>query len=164
MVGNRIEAHPDIMKRMVQEGHAIGNHSYNHANLPKLADARFRNQIQKTDELIRQYTGYVPNIVRPPYGNISEEQIKWLASQGKKVINWNVDSLDWKGLSAEEVQTNILAHMRPGSIILQHSGGGEGEDLSGTVKCLPNIINTLRNNGMKLVSVLELFDMEPSAE
>ena len=164
VVGNRVEAHPDIMKRMVQEGHAIGNHSYNHANLPKLADARFRNQIQKTDELIRQYTGYVPNIVRPPYGNISEEQIQWLASQGKKVINWNVDSLDWKGLSSEEVQTNILAHMRPGSIILQHSGGGIGEDLSGTVKCLPNIIKTLRNNGMKLVSVLELLDMEPAAE
>ncbi|WP_106767561.1 polysaccharide deacetylase family protein [Paenibacillus faecalis] len=159
LVGNRIEAHPDVMKRIVQEGHAVGNHSYSHADLIKLNDAEFRDQIQKTDNLIRQYTGYTPNMVRPPYGDVNEEQIKWIASQDKKVINWNVDSLDWKGLSAEEVQTNILSDVRPGSIILQHSGGGEGEDLTGTVEALPKIINAFRKEGLKPVTVLELLDL-----
>ncbi|MBW7454193.1 polysaccharide deacetylase family protein [Paenibacillus sepulcri] len=159
VIGNRAESHPDIMKRIVQDGHLIGNHSYNHANLPKLSDAEFRYQINKTDQLIRQFTGFTPKIVRPPYGNISERQIQWLASQHKKIVNWNVDSLDWKGLKAEQVEGNILAHVYPGSIILQHAAGGTGEDLSGTVKALPNIISKLKNDGVKLVTITELLNI-----
>jgi len=158
VVGNRVEANPDIMKRIVAEGHAIGNHSYTHANLPKLSDAEFREQILKTDEIIRQYTGYIPTIVRPPYGNISEEQIKWLKSQNKILVNWNVDSLDWKNLNAKQVEFNVLAHVFPGSIILQHAAGGTGEDLSGTIEALPNIIKKLREDGMQLVTVPDLLD------
>ncbi|GIP31805.1 polysaccharide deacetylase family protein [Paenibacillus sp. J2TS4] len=159
VVGNRVEAHPDIVKRMVDEGHVIGNHSYDHANLPKLTDDKFREQITKTDNLIHSFTGYTPNLIRPPYGNISEGQIQWLASQHKKIISWNVDSLDWKGLSAEEVETNVLAQVHPGSIILQHSAGGIGEDLTGTVNALPGIIAKLREDGVKLVTVPELLNI-----
>ncbi|MNJ42351.1 Peptidoglycan-N-acetylglucosamine deacetylase [compost metagenome] len=159
VVGNRVEAHPEIMKRIVQEGHLIGNHSYNHANLPKVSDAEFRDQVQKTDKLISQYTGYTPNIIRPPYGNISEGQIQWLASQGKKVINWNVDSLDWKGLTPQQVQTNVLGNVKPGSIILHHAAGGKGEDLTCTVNALPHIINQLRKDGVELVWVTDLLGL-----
>jgi len=159
VVGNRIEAHPEIVQRMVKEGHVVGNHSYNHPNLPKLNDADFQNQINKTDLLIQSISGYRPTFIRPPYGNISEKQIQWLASQHKIIVNWNVDSLDWKGLNAEQVKTNVLAHVRPGSIILQHSAGGSGEDLSGTVQALPLIINKLRNDGVKLVTVSELLNL-----
>lgn len=159
VVGNRIEAHPEIVKRMVREGHLLGNHSYNHANLPKLSDAGFREQVIRTDRLISEYTGYTPNIIRPPYGNVSEGQIQWLASQGKKIVNWNVDSLDWKGLTPQQVETNVLAHVKPGSIILHHSGGGTGEDLSCTVDALPKIIKQLRDDGVKLVNVAELLNL-----
>lgn len=161
VVGNRVEAYPDIMRRMVREGHVIGNHSYSHANLPKLTDNKFREEIIKTDQLIREYTGSTPHIVRPPYGNINEDQIRWLSSQHKKIVNWNVDSLDWKGLSAEQVATNVLAHVRPGSIVLQHAAGGVGEDLSGTVDALPKIIKKLREDGVKLVTVPELLGIAP---
>lgn len=159
VVGNRAEAHPDIVKRMADEGHVIGNHSYDHANLPKLTDDKFREQITKTDNVIRRFTGYTPNLIRPPYGNLSEQQIQWLASQHKKIINWNVDSLDWKGLSAEQVETNVLAQVHPGSIILQHSAGGQGEDLTGTINALPGIISKLRADGVKLVTVPELLNI-----
>jgi peptidoglycan/xylan/chitin deacetylase (PgdA/CDA1 family) len=156
-VGNRIEAHPDIMRRIVAEGHVVGNHSYSHANLPKLSDERFREEIRKTDRLIRRYAGYTPSFVRPPYGNITEEQIKWLASQKRKIVNWNVDSLDWKSLSREEVATNILAHVKPGAIILQHSAGGTGEDLTGTVEALPEVIARLRDDGVRFVTVARML-------
>lgn len=159
VVGNRVEAHPEIMRRIVREGHAIGNHSYNHANLPKLSDSEFRKQITRTDRIIQKFTGDIPKIIRPPYGNISEDQIKWLVSQDKKIVNWNVDSLDWKGLSAKQVSTNVLSNIKPGSIVLQHSGGGEGEDLSGTVKALPEIIKKLKGDGVKLVTVPKLLDL-----
>lgn len=159
VVGNRIEAHPEIVQRMVQEGHILGNHSYSHANLPKLSDAEFREEITKTDELIRKFTGYTPTFIRPPYGNVSEDQIKWLASHHKKIVNWNVDSLDWKNLDAEQVKTNVLAHVHPGAIVLQHAAGGVGEDLTGTVKALSPIINKLREDGVKLVTIPELLSL-----
>jgi peptidoglycan/xylan/chitin deacetylase (PgdA/CDA1 family) len=156
-VGNRIEKHPDVMRRIVAEGHVVGNHSYSHANLPKLSDEKFREEIRKTDELIRKFTGYTPSFVRPPYGNITEEQIKWLASQKRKIVGWNVDSLDWKSLSRDEVATNILAHVKPGAIILQHSAGGTGEDLTGTVEALPEVIRKLRADGVEFVTVARLL-------
>lgn len=161
VVGNRVEAHPDVVIRMVREGHELGNHSYNHANLPKISDEEFRWQIMKTDSLISQYTGYIPTYVRAPYGNLNEDQIRWLASQHKINVFWNVDSLDWKGLDAEQVETNVLSHVHPGSIILQHAAGGKGEDLSGSVNALPTIINQLRNDGVKLVTVSELLGESP---
>ncbi|MFM1654506.1 polysaccharide deacetylase family protein [Brevibacillus sp. B_LB10_24] len=159
VVGNRVEAHPDIVQRMVNEGHVIGNHSYSHPNLPKLSDADFEYQIVKTDQLIQSFAGYKPTFIRPPYGNISERQIQWLASQHKFIVNWNVDSLDWKNLSAEQIRTNVLSHVHPGSIILQHAAGGVGEDLSGTVQALPGIIKQLKNDGVKLVTIPELLNL-----
>ncbi|GIQ65259.1 hypothetical protein PACILC2_38270 [Paenibacillus cisolokensis] len=69
--------------------------------------------------------------------------------------------MDWKGLSAEQVATNVLAHVRPGSIVLQHAAGGVGEDLSGTVDALPKIIKKLREDGVKLVTVPELLGIAP---
>jgi len=76
---------------------------------------------------------------------------------GFKIIAWNVDSLDWKGLSAAEVKTNILENVTKGSIILQHSAGGEGEDLSGTVEALPKIIDVLKKEGYKFVTIDEIL-------
>ena len=153
VVGNRVKAHPDILKRMIKEGHAIANHSYSHPNFPKLKIEEFRKEIVNTDHIIHKVSGYNTSIVRPPYGSINEEEIKWLAHKNKKIVNWDVDSLDWKGLSAEQVSTNILAQVKPGSIILQHSAGGEGEDLSGSVKALPEIINKLKGDGVKFVTI-----------
>lgn len=160
IVGNRAEKHPEMIARIVREGHAIGNHSYNHPNFNKLNDTAFREQIQKTDQILQRLIGYKPVIVRPPYGNITEGQIKWLISQKKKIVNWNVDSLDWKNLTAEQVMTNILADIRPGSIILQHSAGGKGEDLSGTVQAIPKVIQKLRADGVRFVTIPELLEID----
>ncbi|GMK45826.1 hypothetical protein PghCCS26_29540 [Paenibacillus glycanilyticus] len=160
VVGNRIEANPDIFQRMVSEGHAIGNHSYSHPNYLKLPDEQFRNEIEKTDRLIKTYIGHLPSLVRPPYGGVTENQINWLASMEKKIINWNVDSLDWKGLNADEVYANIMDATKNGSIILQHSAGGEGEDLTGTVEALGRVIAKLKEKNMELVTVPDLIHLQ----
>lgn len=163
IVGNRAEKHPDIVKRIAREGHAIGNHSYSHPNFNNLSDQAFRKEIQKTDQILQRLIGYKPVIIRPPYGNITEGQIQWLISQKKKIINWNVDSLDWKNLSAEQVTTNILSDIRPGSIVLQHSAGGKGEDLTGTVQAIPTVIKKLRADGVRFVTVPELLEINNRA-
>lgn len=159
VVGNRAEAHPELVKRMAREGHVIGNHSYNHPNLPKMSDENFHYQIQHTEDILHRLIGYYPKLVRPPYGAINESQILWLAGQNFKVINWNVDSLDWKGLKADQVSSNVLSHVHPGSIILQHCAGGHGEDLSGTIQALPRIIQKLRDDGVEFVTVPELLNL-----
>lgn len=160
IVGRRAEQYPQMVRRIQQEGHAIGNHSYSHANLPKLKGTAFRRQIWLTDQILQHLVGYQPVIVRPPYGNVNEPQLRWLIGKHRKIVNWNVDSLDWKSLSAEKIVLNIMTDVRPGAIILQHAGGGQGEELSGTVKALPRIIHTLRRDGMRFVTIPELLSLD----
>ncbi|MBJ6360226.1 polysaccharide deacetylase family protein [Paenibacillus sp. MAHUQ-46] len=158
VLGNRAEGYPNVMKRIVREGHIIGNHSYSHPNMNKLDLDGFRNEIIRTDRIIAQFTGYVPSYIRTPYGNITEPQIKWLAKNHRKAVNWNVDSLDWKGLSAKEVCANVLPYIKPGSIVLQHSG--KGEKLSGSVEALPIIISRLKSKGYRFVTIAEMIPFQ----
>ncbi|WJH37486.1 polysaccharide deacetylase family protein [Paenibacillus sp. CC-CFT747] len=125
VVGWRAEKYPDVIRRMVREGHIIGNHSYSHADLSRLSDSRFETEIRRTEMVIHHLTGYTPKLVRPPYGSIKEHQLLWLESRNSLVTNWNVDSLDWRGLKAHQVTRNVLSTMKPGAIILQHSAGEE---------------------------------------
>jgi len=157
VVGNRAEKYPEIMMRILEEGHIVGNHSYDHANLPKLTNEALHNEILRTQNILQAATGRTINFIRPPYGNISEEQIKWLASQHMLIVNWNVDSLDWKGLTAEQIEANIMSHLTPGAIVLQHAAGGKDHDLNGTVKALPHIIEELNRQGIEMVTLDKLL-------
>ncbi|SEG74600.1 polysaccharide deacetylase family protein [Paenibacillus sp. UNC499MF] len=158
VIGSRARAHPEMIGRMVREGHVVGNHSYSHPFMPKLSASEFSSQIMRTQDIIKQLAGYTPRLVRPPYGAINEEQVRWMSDHRLLVINWDVDSLDWKGLSGKQVYHNIIDNARAGSIILQHSAGGNDKhDLSGTVSALPDLIRSLKSSGYKLVTVPELM-------
>ncbi|TVY05531.1 polysaccharide deacetylase family protein [Paenibacillus cremeus] len=159
LLGVQAVKHPAIVKRIANEGHVIGNHSYNHKLFTKLSDDVFRLQIQNTQKELHKLIGYSPRLLRPPYGEISESQLIWASDQGFTIVNWNVDSLDWKQLGASQVSANILNHTHGGSIILQHSGGGPGQNLSGTVKALPNVIQTLKDRGYNLVTLPDLLQV-----
>ncbi|MGG3281483.1 polysaccharide deacetylase family protein [Paenibacillus solani] len=161
-VGERAKKHPDLMKRIHEEGHAIGNHSYNHAQLNKLSLEKFKGQIVRTDTILKSLTGVNPRVIRPPYGDINEEELQWARKNGYKVVNWNVDSLDWKGLKKEEVEHNILSTVGPGSIVLQHAGGGVGSDLTGTIEALPDIIAELQRKGFSLVTLPDMLGVSES--
>ncbi|MDF2959967.1 MAG: polysaccharide deacetylase [Paenibacillus sp.] len=157
IVGRLAEKHPEVVKRMVKEGHIIGNHTYNHSLLTKLSDEAYQTQVNKTQKILKHTIGYTPKLLRPPYGEISESQLLWASDHHMLVVNWNVDSLDWKQLSQQEVASNILTNAKAGSIILQHSGGGPNQDLSGTVNALPTIIESLQSKGYQLVTLPELL-------
>ncbi|MCV4230425.1 polysaccharide deacetylase family protein [Virgibacillus sp. LDC1] len=161
-VGERAKKRPDLAKRIHEEGHAIGNHSYNHAQLNKLSLDKFKSQIERTNTILKSLTGVDPRLIRPPYGDINEEQLQWARKNGYKVVNWNVDSLDWKGLPKEEVKRNILSAVGPGSIVLQHAGGGVGSDLTGTIEALPDIIAELRSKGYSFVTLPEMLGVSES--
>ncbi|MFD0868478.1 polysaccharide deacetylase family protein [Paenibacillus residui] len=156
-VGWRIQKYPDSLKRIVREGHVVGNHSWNHPDLSKLPVNEVRNEILRTESEINRLTGRKTALLRPPYGALSDPLIKTAMALKYKIILWNVDSLDWSGLTAEQVATNILSHARPGAIILQHSAIGTGGNLQNTVNALPYTIETLRKQGYSFASLPELL-------
>lgn len=157
VIGSRCEMYPEVVKRMVKEGHVLANHTWSHPNLIKLSNKKALEELAATDKVIKSQGGYTPILFRSPYGSLDREKVELIREQGYKIIAWNVDSLDWKGLSAAEVKTNILENMQQGSIILQHSAGGIGEDLSGSVEALDDIIRVLKKDGYKFVTVHELL-------
>lgn len=157
VVGYRSEKMPATVRRMAKEGHAIGNHTYNHPFLPNLSQLSFQQQIEKTQRILEQILGEPPSIFRPPYGAITEEQLTWLIDQQMIIVNWNVDSQDWRGISSKEVFDNIFTDIGPGAIVLQHAGGGVSEDLSGTIQALPQIIRSLKEEGYSFVTIPELL-------
>ncbi|NOV03235.1 polysaccharide deacetylase family protein [Paenibacillus planticolens] len=162
VLGSQASSHPDIIRRIVREGHVIGNHSYSHANLPTLTVDKFQNQIMNTENVLQGLIGYAPKLIRPPYGAINEEQVRWVADHHYLIVNWNVDSLDWKSLTSEQVLNNIMQQTKPGSIILQHSGGAASQDLSGTVQAIGPLIAKLKAAGYTFVTVPELLHVAKS--
>ena len=161
IIGKRVEAFPDIMKRIVDESHQVGNHTWSHPNLVKLPLDKVKEEVVKTEKLLETYVKESKENVklfRSPYGSIDPERVELLGEMDYKIVAWNVDSLDWKGLSAAEVKTNVLENVTNGSIILQHSAGGPGEDLSGSVKALPEIIDVLKKEGFEFVTLSELLE------
>lgn len=158
LVGRRVQAHPDIVRRMVRDGHELANHSWSHAYLPKKSYEDVVADLRRTDEAIRAVTGQPVWLFRPPYGSTTGEIARAAERRQLSVVLWNVDSLDWKkGQTQEDVAHNVLPNVRNGSIILFHSAGGKGEDLSNTVRALPLIIRTLRGQGYRLVTVGEML-------
>lgn len=160
VIGKRAEGYPKVMRRIVDESHLVGNHTWSHPNIMKISLEDAKQEVLKTEKLLKSYCDDSADrikIFRSPYGSIDPERVEFISNIGYKIIAWNVDSLDWKGLSAEEVKTNVLENVTEGSIILQHSAGGEGEDLSGSVEALPEIIDVLKEEGFEFVTVDEIL-------
>lgn len=159
VVGSRAKKHPELVARMIREGHVVGNHSYSHPQFVKLTLNDFRSEIIRTENVLQALAGYKPRLIRPPYGDISEQQLRWAKARGYKLVNWNVDSLDWRGLSKAQVRNNILSHAGKGSIILQHGGGGRGSNLRGTIQALPEVITIMRKRGYTFVTVPQMLQV-----
>lgn len=162
IVGTRAQAHPEIVKRILNEGHAIGNHSWDHPDLDLMSSDNVKSEIQKTDDILFSIIGYHPSIVRPPYGAANKGVIKEISSMGYKIIDWSVDTLDWAGTPTNIIMNNVKKELRPGAIILQHSSGGKRGNLSNTVAALPEIIQYLKSGGYKFVKIPELLNISPT--
>ncbi|MBG9812849.1 polysaccharide deacetylase [Bacillus endophyticus] len=156
LLGENVEKYPNVVKRMATEGHIVGNHSYDHPNFVKVSNEEYHNQILKTGEIIQKLTGYFPKFIRPPYGFINEEHLKWANEQRFMIIQWSIDTLDWKGISAEAITEKVFANAFPGSIILQHSAPS-GAKLEGSVKALDLIIPQLQSKGARFVTLPKMF-------
>lgn len=159
LIGNRADLFPEVVQRMVKEGHIIGNHSMTHPNIIKLNKEQTAKEIKECEDVLRSLTGYRTALFRSPYGSLNPEKVREIAQMKVKIIAWNVDSLDWKSLTAEQVKYNILENAREGSIILQHASGSKEENLTGSVAALKDVIEVLKKEGYQFVTVPELLDI-----
>jgi len=159
-VGQRVNQNPKMMERIMKEGHVVGNHTWSHPNLTKISRNEIQKQVIDTDKVIQQTAGVVPMLMRPPYGAINDAVIQEMISLKKKIIYWDVDSLDWAGLTAPQVVANILSHVTPGAIVLQHFAGGEGESLADTVQSIPYVIHTLRDEGYTFSTIPQQLNLK----
>jgi peptidoglycan-N-acetylglucosamine deacetylase len=162
VVGRMAQAYPDVLRRIDQEGHIIGNHSWNHPQFTKLSKVKIDFQIKHTNEIIQRVIAKEPMLVRPPYGSIQQELAKELNQRGFKIINWSVDTLDWKKKRPDAILGTVKRQIRPGGIILQHSAGGP--QLRSTVEALPDMIAFLKQNHYQFVTVDELLGVLPYKE
>jgi len=154
MIGQNAERNPAIVKRILADGHEIGNHSWTHPQLSKLSDDRVTEEINKTQNAIKDASGYTPVLMRPPYGAITARQKDWIEKQfGLSVIIWSVDPFDWKRPGASVIEERILAGARPGAIVLSHDIHKQ------TVDAMPATLDALAAKGFKFVTVSQLIAM-----
>ncbi len=153
--GECVAEYPDIVKRAASEGHEIASHSWNHPNLIPMSEEAVRSQLERTHQVVKQAAGVEIKNFRPPYGNFTQRQRNWAnATYGYKIILWDVDPLDWKVRNADHVQSEILKHTVPGSIILSH------DIHKTTVDAMPATLDALLAKGFKFVTVAELLAMD----
>ncbi|WP_082420563.1 polysaccharide deacetylase family protein [Paenibacillus sp. A3] len=156
VVGRQVVNHPDVLKRIHDEGHSIGNHSWDHANLTKLSPDQIKKEIKSTDEAIEKVIGSYTPMVRAPYGAVTASIKRSLTSAGRQLVNWTVDTKDWSGAAADDMVELVSKRTKNGGIILMHSFGGKNGNLDNTVEALPHMIEALKQDGYAFVTVPEL--------
>jgi peptidoglycan-N-acetylglucosamine deacetylase len=156
-VGSALQENPEIAKRVVAEGHAIGNHTWHHW-YRRMDEATAKSEIEKTNELIYKTTGVKTSFFRPPGGYLNNGLAAYAKSQKNSVVMWSVTSADTDPQAKYQVFVkNVLRDTKPGAIVLMHDGGGNRVR---TVKALPEIINGLKQQGYRFVTVPELLEMQ----
>lgn len=148
VLGSLAEANPKVVKRMHDEGHQVGPHSWSHKQLTRLSPQAAADDINCTNDTITTITGAYPTAMRPPYGSTNDAVI---AAVNMPEIMWSVDPQDWKYQSTGYVSSHIISQAGRGAIVLMH-------DIYGTtVNAVPSIINSFKEQGYTMVTIDQMF-------
>ena len=148
LLGGNIEGNEEVVERMAEEGHLIGNHTYSHVQLTKISPEEAEREISGTNEKILAASGVLPRYIRPPYGEWSEQLEAMTAMEP---VFWNVDPQDWKVLDRKAVADHIIKHGADGAVVLLH------DSYETTVEAALEVIDTLEKQGYTFVTVDELL-------
>ncbi len=155
LVGENVKRYPQIVRRMVEEGHEIGNHTYTHPTLTARSDEVIRSEMQRTADVIREVSGYVPHTMRPPGGAINKRIEQWIFDEfGYSTVLWSVDPMDWKRPGVSVVQRRLLNAAHKGAIMLAH------DIHAPTITAVPKVFDELLARGYRFVTVSQLLNLE----
>lgn len=151
VVGDWADKYPESVRALAEAGNEVMNHSSSHAHFSTLSTNEITADISACNDKIEAITGVHPTLFRCPYGEYDDHVIKAVNSLGMTAVQWDVDSLDWKGIEAGQITRRVLDRVQPGSIVLFHNAAEH------THEALPAILAALQNDGYRIVPVSEIL-------
>jgi len=151
LVGFWAEKHPDLVAELVARGHEIGNHSATHPHMNSLSEGQIREELRRCSDLVKSITGTPTTLFRPPYGEYNDSVVRVSRAEGYECVQWNVDSLDWKNLGAEDMVRRCTKNVNPGDVVLFHN------DSKYILEALPKILAYYTEAGYKIIPVSQLL-------
>ncbi len=162
VVGMNAERHPEIVQELVNRGHLVGNHSYEHKKRDAVLQFKY-GELDKAERAIAQAANVCPALFRPPNGFHTPWQLRAVSHHHMRAVDWDVIPRDWKNPPPQTIVDRVLSSVQPGSIILLHDGDdtNDGTDRSATLAALPGIIEGLRAKGYNFVRLDGLLSVDP---
>ena len=151
LVKQWVDSYPESVKDIAARGHDIGNHSSTHPHMAQLSADEQLQEIESCNRAVEELTGSCPTLFRAPYGEYDNNLIQNLNDESMYCVQWNIDSLDWKDPSPDEMVQRIREKLVPGSVILMHNGA------TNTPEALPKIIEAIRGEGYTIVPISEII-------
>lgn len=155
MIGKNAKEHRDIVLKVFEDGHEIGNHTWSHPNMRKLTPKKVGEEISKTQEILKEITGVSPVLFRPPGGYLSNDIVDKITSNGCRTVlwSWRQDTRDWERPSVGNIVSSVLSNLKDGDIILFHD---YNTGKSPTPEALRILLPKIRDMGYEFVTVSEL--------
>lgn len=151
LVGAWVENYPESVKEIAERGHDVGNHSNTHPHMTQIAQSKMEEEVEQCNDKIEEITGCRPTLFRAPYGDYNNDVVKTVNGYDMYCVQWDVDSLDWKDPTPEQITQNILKKIKDGSIILMHNGA------TNTPEALPMVIEGIKEKGYEIVPISEIL-------
>ncbi|ABI68379.1 polysaccharide deacetylase [Syntrophomonas wolfei subsp. wolfei str. Goettingen G311] len=159
VVGIRAEKQSDLLQRMANEGHEIGNHSYSHADFNHKKKEFYQEEIRKTNALIERISGQKSKLFRPPGGYLSYDMVEVTQKEKVTIAYWTYqqDSKDWQGNNSSQIAAHIIKNIKPGQIIILHDGYKNGLE---TARAVDKLIPELKQQGYRFLTMSDLMLLE----
>lgn len=152
LCGVWVSAYPEMVKEIANRGHVIGNHSMTHPHMTHLSEEQIEQELTDLDNAVYELTGTHTTLFRAPFGEYNDTVVKTVRRLGYEIVQWDVDSIDWKeGRSEETILNTIFSKLKSGSIILSHNNGYHIETY------LAKLIERAAADGYRFVTVPELL-------
>ncbi|GGF97978.1 polysaccharide deacetylase family protein [Paenibacillus abyssi] len=153
VIGKKLKKHPELGKRIVAEGHDIGNHTYNHPDLAKLSAEEIKEELAKTDRIIKKITGKKPAIFRPPYLSYNDNVLEASRKMGYLTIMRSIETNDYKKPGTDKIVKAVMSKLAPGEIVLMHDSGG---DRTQTVEAVSIVLKEMKAKNYKCKKISKL--------
>ncbi len=151
LVGLWVDKYPELVKEIHARGHEIGNHSDSHPHMTKISESKMRQELKGVSGKIEALTGKWPALFRPPYGDYNNQVVNVSRDEGYEVVQWSIDSLDWKNRGVDDLVKRATTNVQPGDIILFHN------DSEYIVQALPAILQYYQAQGFTMIPASDIL-------
>ena len=151
LVGIWVEKFPELVKAIAERGHEVENHSASHPHMTQISESKMREELRLCSDQIEALTGVRPTLFRPPYGDYNNKVVTVSREEGYEVVQWSIDSLDWKNYGVQDMITKATRNVQRGDIVLFHN------DSQYIVEALPAILSHYQQQGLSMIPIGDLL-------